>query len=85
MSLSSFGADFIADFHTNVQVNGESPELNFRGTGYMFIADTEALYDQLEEESHDQLAMGAEVDVVNRDVANGDPGAEFRIRFPTTQ
>ena len=30
-------------------------------------------------------AMGAEVDVVNRDMANGDPGAEFRIRFPTTR
>jgi glycine/D-amino acid oxidase-like deaminating enzyme len=62
--LSSFGADFIADFHANVQVNGESPELNYRGTGYMFIADTEALYDQLELESHDQLALGAEVEML---------------------
>jgi glycine/D-amino acid oxidase-like deaminating enzyme len=55
---------FIADFHNKVQVEGESPELNFRGTGYMFIADDEAAYQQLERESHDQLAMGAEVEML---------------------
>jgi hypothetical protein len=29
-------------------------------------------------------AMRSEVDVVNSDRVNGDSGAEFRIRFPTT-
>nr|WHW29175.1 putative FAD-binding oxidoreductase [uncultured bacterium] len=62
--LSQYGAEFIADFHERVQVDGESPELNFRGTGYMFIADDEAAYDRLERESHDQLAMGAEVEML---------------------
>ncbi len=64
IALSQFGMDFIADFHENVQVGGESPEINFRGTGYLFIADTEAAYEQLERESHDQLAMGAEVEML---------------------
>ncbi len=64
IELSRFGIDFLADFHANVQVNGEAPELNFRGTGYMFIADTEDQYAQLERESDDQLAMGAEVEML---------------------
>ncbi|MFT6292266.1 MAG: glycine/D-amino acid oxidase-like deaminating enzyme [Ilumatobacter sp.] len=64
IKLSTFGADFIDDFHANVEVDGASPALNFRGTGYMFIADTETLYDQLEQESHDQSAMGAEVEML---------------------
>lgn len=74
MQLSRFGMDFIADFHDNVQVDGESPELNFRGTGYMFVADTEELYAQLEREAHDQVAMGAEVEMLR-------PG-QIATRFP---
>ncbi len=64
IKLSQYGVEFISDFHNNVQVEGESPELNFRGTGYMFIADDEVAYKQLERESHDQLAMGAEVEML---------------------
>ena len=74
IQLSSFGMDFMDAFHENVQVNGESPELNFRGTGYMFIADTEALYEQLERESVDQRAMGAEVEMLRP--------AQVAERFP---
>jgi glycine/D-amino acid oxidase-like deaminating enzyme len=62
--LSSFGVDFIADFHDNVQVDGVSPEINFRGTGYLFLADTEELYAVLERESHAQRAAGAEVEML---------------------
>ncbi len=62
--LSQFGMDFIDEFHERVQVDGESPALNFRGTGYLFIADDEAAYEQLERESHDQLALGAEVEML---------------------
>ena len=72
--LSGFGVDFIADFHERVHVDGESPEINFRGTGYMFIADDEAAYEQLERESHDQLALGAEVEMLR-------PG-QIAERFP---
>ena len=72
--LSSFGVDFMSDFYENVQVDGESPELNFRGTGYMFIADTEEMYQQLERESVDQLATGAEVEMLRP--------AQVADRFP---
>ncbi len=64
LALSRFGMDFISEFHERVQVDGESPELNFRGTGYLFLADTEALYSQLEAESVDQLTRGAEVEML---------------------
>ena len=64
IEMSRFGTDFIAHFHERVQVEGESPALNFRGTGYMFIADTDELYAQLEHESVDQLAVGAEVEML---------------------
>ena len=62
--LSQFGMDFIDEFHDRVQVDGQSPALNFRGTGYLFIADDEAAFEQLERESHDQLALGAEVEML---------------------
>ncbi len=74
IQLSRFGMDFMDAFHENVQVNGESPALNFRGTGYMFIADTEAMYEQLKRESVDQLAMGAEVEMLRP--------AQVAERFP---
>ena len=62
--LSSFGVEFIADFHERVQVDGASPEINFRGTGYLFLADTDELYATLEQESHLQLAAGADVEML---------------------
>lgn len=64
IQLSQFGMDFIDEFHDRVQVDGASPALNFRGTGYLFIADDEAAYEQLERESYDQLALGAEVEML---------------------
>jgi glycine/D-amino acid oxidase-like deaminating enzyme len=72
--LSSFGVDFIARFHENVQVEGEAPEINFRGTGYLFLADTDELYARLEQESHAQLAAGAEVEMLRP--------ADVATRFP---
>ena len=72
--LSSFGVDFIADFHENVQVDGASPEINFRGTGYLFIADTEEMYATLELESETQRAAGAEVEMLRP--------ADVAARFP---
>lgn len=74
VALSRFGMDFMNEFHERVQVDGESPELNFRGTGYLFIADTEAMYSQLESESVDQLARGAEVEMLRP--------AQIAERFP---
>jgi glycine/D-amino acid oxidase-like deaminating enzyme len=72
--LSSFGIDFIANFHQNVQVGGEAPEIGFRGTGYLFLADTEELYERLEEESSMQRSAGAEVEMLRAgDIARRFP------------
>ena len=64
IELSRFGMEFLADFHANVQVDGDAPELNFRGTCYLFVADTDECYDQLDAESEEQLRMGAHVEML---------------------
>lgn len=74
IALSQFGMDFIEHFHDNVEVHGESPALNFRGTGYLFLADDDDDYERLQTESVDQLAMGAEVTMLRPD--------ELARRFP---
>ncbi len=74
IKLSQFGMEFIENFHENVQVDGESPELNFRGTGYLFLADNEAHYNQLAAEAVDQIACGADVTMLRPD--------ELARRFP---
>lgn len=72
--MSRFGAEFIAEFHERVEVDGDSPAIDFHGTGYLFLADTEASYEQLERESQIQLAAGAEVEMLRP--------AEVATRFP---
>jgi glycine/D-amino acid oxidase-like deaminating enzyme len=67
IELSRFGMQFMEDFHDNVQVDGASPELNFRGTGYLFLADHESQYAQLEAESLVQIDLGADVVMLRPD------------------
>ncbi len=51
IKISQFGLDFIDNFHELTQVDGQSPELNYRGTGYLFLArdddDLSAFADQM--------------------------------------
>lgn len=80
IQLSRFGMEFIEHFHDNVEVEGVSPELNFRGTGYLFLADDDERYAQLEHESLAQLDAGADVTMLRPE--------ELAARFPymdTTQ
>jgi len=58
--LSMFATEFIADFHENVQVDGESPDLGFRDTGYLFLATGDGM-EVLRENHEVQLSCGAEV------------------------
>lgn len=67
IQLSRFGMDFIENFHDNVHVDGDAPALNFRGTGYLFLAADEAHYDVLERESVAQLESGADVTMLRPD------------------
>ncbi len=59
IKISQFGLDFIDNFHENVQVDGESPVLAYRGTGYLFLAKDDAHLEQLEAQLHIQHEHGA--------------------------
>jgi len=58
IKVSQFAMEFIENFHENTQVEDESPELNFRGTGYLFLA-TESGMDVLVEKHLIQEQEGA--------------------------
>ncbi|MEE2768995.1 MAG: FAD-binding oxidoreductase [Actinomycetota bacterium] len=73
IALSRFATDFLSDFHSHVEVDGEAPDLGFRDTGYLFLA-TESGMAALQENHEVQVACGAEVALL-------DPG-ELRARFP---
>ena len=71
--LSMFATEFLADFHDRVQVEGESPDLGFRDTGYLFLASDDGM-GVLRENHEVQRSCGAEVALLN-------PG-ELANRFP---
>lgn len=58
--LSQFGTEFFRTFGDRVAVDGDSPDLGFRETGYMFLA-TDAGLDRLEVNIELQQAQGADV------------------------
>ena len=74
--LSMFATEFIADFHNNVQVDGESPELGFRDTGYLFLSTEEGM-DVLRENHETQRSCGAEVALLSP----GELARQFRYMF----
>ena len=57
---SQFGMDFIAEFHERVEVDGEAPELGFRGTGYLFLVTDDGLR-TLRRNHQVQRGLGADV------------------------
>ena len=71
--LSMFATEFLADFHDRVQVEGESPDLGFRDTGYLFLASDDGM-GVLRENHEVQRSCGAEVALLNPD--------ELADRFP---
>jgi glycine/D-amino acid oxidase-like deaminating enzyme len=73
IALSRFATEFIADFHECVQVDGESPDLGFRDTGYLFLA-TESGMPILRQNHEVQRSCGAEVALLTPD--------EIHARFP---
>ncbi len=73
IAISRFGTEFLADFHDNVAVDGDSPELAFRETGYLFLA-TEAGLPVLLENYATQTAAGVELALLDRsELANRMP------------
>ena len=64
IGLSMFGMEFLTNFHENVEVRGESPDVCFRGTGYLFLA-TEAGMDVIRANHRVQRQCGAEVEILS--------------------
>lgn len=60
IKISQYGLDFIDNFHENVQVDGESPVLAYRGTGYLFLARDADHLERLEGQMRVQHEQGAE-------------------------
>lgn len=60
IAISQYGLDFIANFEERTQVDGQSPELNYRGTGYLFLARDDSDLDMFEKQMAIQHAHGAE-------------------------
>lgn len=73
IALSQFATEFLADFHTHVEVDDEAPDLGFRDTGYLFLA-TESGMEAMRENHETQVACGAQVALLNP--------AELTARFP---
>ena len=59
IAISQYGLDFIDNFHENTQVEGSSPELNYRGTGYLFLARDDADLENFESQMQTQHDHGA--------------------------
>jgi glycine/D-amino acid oxidase-like deaminating enzyme len=64
IKASQYGMEFLADFHEHVQVDGESPDLGFQGTGYLFLTKPDGM-DALRELHQLQLASGAEPEILD--------------------
>lgn len=64
IKISQFTMDFLDNFHENVQVDGESPVINYRGTGYLFLAKEEALLTNLQEICAVNRECGADVNML---------------------
>jgi len=73
IAISQFCTEFITNFHERVEVDGESPDLGFRETGYLFLA-TGAGMDTLRRNHAVQRRCGAKVSLLDPD--------EIRRRFP---
>lgn len=59
IAISQYGLDFINNFYENTEVEGESPELNYRGTGYLFLARDDDDLERFESQMHIQHEQGA--------------------------
>jgi Glycine/D-amino acid oxidases (deaminating) len=66
VELSLFGTQFLNDFNDLVEVGGESPDLCYRDTGYLFLAP-ESGWATLEANHQIQSACGADITLMDRE------------------
>lgn len=74
--ISQFGVEFIRNFHANVAVDGQAPEIGFHENGYLFLA-TEAGLDVIKENTAVQQENGADTVLMSP--------AQIKDRFPFIQ
>ena len=74
IAMSHFGMRFLDEFHDRVQVDGSSPDPNFRGTGYLFLAGDDEHLGRLADEAVTMREHGALVEMLSP--------AEVAVRYP---
>ncbi|MFT3690331.1 NAD(P)/FAD-dependent oxidoreductase [Paenirhodobacter sp.] len=67
VEIGLFGTEFIRDFPTLMEVDGDRPGLGFHPGGYLFLANTEDQARILRENHDVQRAAGAEVELWDAD------------------
>jgi len=67
IAISQYGLDFIANFEELTQVEGQAPELNYRGTGYLFLARDDDDLENFEQQMRVQHEHGAETRMLTPD------------------
>ena len=78
IQMSQFSIEWFQDFHNNVAVNGEAPDLNWKQGGYLFIVPPDpARVAALERDAHLQREFGVNVELL-------DPAA-LKRRFPSLE
>ena len=65
IQASQYGMDFFENFHERVHVDGESPDLDFVGTGFLFLGD-EASLPAMRELNTKQRAAGVEAEILDK-------------------
>ena len=73
IALSQFGTEFIRDFRSRVEVDGDAPDIGFRETGYLFLATPDSM-PVLARNHRVHLDCGADVSLLGED--------QLRSRFP---
>ena len=64
--ISQFTADFLAQIGERLAVDGDSPDVNFRKNGYLFLG-TDAMLEPMRKINAVQTGVGAPVELLDRD------------------
>lgn len=74
VKISQYGLDIIKNFPTLMEVDGDRPDLNFHGGGYLYLARTPEQAQTLRDNHAVQVACGADVVLWSReDLARAFP------------
>ncbi|MFK3665633.1 NAD(P)/FAD-dependent oxidoreductase [Ochrobactrum teleogrylli] len=67
VQVSRFGTEFIRNFHENVVVDDDAPEIGFHEAGYLFLAADDRGDHVLRRNHETQVSCGAEVSLLDVD------------------